>query len=57
VPPPHTPPVQERVLQHCDELVHEAPELLQPLIPTHTPPEQLKVLQHWEELVQEVPAL
>lgn len=57
VPPPHTPPLQDRVLQHWLELVHEAPAPLQPVAPVHTPPEQLKVPQHWLELVQEVPAL
>lgn len=55
VPLAHTPPTQDRVLQHWLELVHEAPEALHPEAPVQTPPEQVAVPQHWLELEQNVP--
>lgn len=55
MPLPHTPELQDKVLQHCEELVQEEPAPLQPVEPVHTPPEQLEVPQHWLELVHEVP--
>lgn len=57
MPLPQTPPVQEIELQHCEELVQEAPGPRQLVAPVQTPPEQVKVPQHCEELVQKVPAL
>ena len=45
VPPPHTPPLQDKVPQHWLELEQEAPWPLQPVAPVHTPPEQVSVPQ------------
>jgi len=58
MPLPQTPPEHEIELQHCEELVQEAPgprQLTPPLV--QVPFVQVFVPQHCEELVQKVPAL